>query len=136
MFGRWFGVRCCGCRHLKIVVFAMRHLKIVRLQPDVREGGGGRAAMAPWPCSAMAAARRCSSVTAHGCRDERRRRQEEMEANPVARHGALGWRGDGQRRAMEEGPLEHGGASLRRRPELVHGRGSMYMAVDPSSSPA
>ncbi len=48
--------------------------------------------MAPWPCSAMAAARRCSSVTAHGCRDERRRRQEEMEANPVARHGALGWR--------------------------------------------
>uniref|UniRef100_A0A0D9Y597 Uncharacterized protein n=1 Tax=Oryza glumipatula TaxID=40148 RepID=A0A0D9Y597_9ORYZ len=40
-------------------------------------------------------ARRCSSVTAHGCRDERRRRQEEMEANPVARHGALGWRGGG-----------------------------------------
>ncbi|EEE54128.1 hypothetical protein OsJ_00903 [Oryza sativa Japonica Group] len=51
--------------------------------------------MAPWPCSAMAVARRCSSVTAHGCRDERRRWQEEMEANPVARHGALGWRGGG-----------------------------------------
>nr|ABA96266.1 hypothetical protein LOC_Os12g02140 [Oryza sativa Japonica Group] len=51
--------------------------------------------MAPWPCSAMAAARWCSSVTAHGCHDERRRRQEEMEANPVARHGALGWRGGG-----------------------------------------
>uniref|UniRef100_A0A0E0BII6 Uncharacterized protein n=1 Tax=Oryza glumipatula TaxID=40148 RepID=A0A0E0BII6_9ORYZ len=51
--------------------------------------------MAPWPCSAMAAARRRSLVTAHGCRDERRHRQEEIEANPVARHGALGWRGCG-----------------------------------------
>uniref|UniRef100_A0A0E0I9V8 Uncharacterized protein n=1 Tax=Oryza nivara TaxID=4536 RepID=A0A0E0I9V8_ORYNI len=51
--------------------------------------------MAPWTCSAMAAARRRLSVTAHGCRDERQRRQEEMEANPVARHGALGWRGGG-----------------------------------------
>uniref|UniRef100_A0A0E0KMZ6 Uncharacterized protein n=1 Tax=Oryza punctata TaxID=4537 RepID=A0A0E0KMZ6_ORYPU len=52
---------------------------------------------APWPWPDQWRRWRCSSATARGCSGERWRRQEEIEATPVAQHGSPGQQGCGAR---------------------------------------